>query len=106
MLSLTDAQNRAIANLRTDQNPNTATPVNIGVNGRAYFDIAWTVVPNEGAGQKVCPSVANVVVRIGTATTSLPMAFQPCGFRVRVNPFRASADPDAAPAPVAASATT
>lgn len=107
-LSLLGAQGRPITTLRVDQNPNTATPVSIPPNGRAYFDVAWTVVPDEGAGQTVCPSVAQIAVRIAGSPTPLTMAmaFQPCGARIRVNPYRASADPADAPAPIPASATT
>lgn len=107
-LSLLNARGRPITTLRIDQNPNTATPVTIPPNGRAYFDIAWTVVPDESAGQTVCPSVAQIAVRIGAEATpaTLDMAFQPCGARIRVNPYRSSADPADAPAPIPASATT
>jgi len=107
-LSLLDTRGRPITTLRIDQNPNTATPVSIPPNGRAYFDVAWTVVPDESAGQTVCPSVGQIAVRLaGDATPlTLAMAFQPCGVRIRVNPYRSSADPADAPAPIPASATT
>jgi len=107
-LSLLGAQGRPITTLRIDQNPNTATPVTIPMNGRAYFDVAWNVVPDEGAGQTVCPSVAQIAVRIagGTTPLTLAMAFQPCGARIRVNPYRSSADPADQPAQIPASATT
>lgn len=107
-LSLLGSQGRPISTLRIDQNPNTATPVTIPMNGRAYFDVAWTVVPDEGAGQKVCPSVTQIAVRMAGNPTplTLAMAFQPCGARIRVNPYRSSADPADAPAPIPASATT
>ena len=107
-LSLLEAQGRPITTLRIDQNPNTATPMTIPTNGRAYFDVAWSVVPDEGAGQTVCPSVTRIAVRVPGSPTplTLAMAFQPCGARIRVNPYRASADPADAPAPIPASATT
>lgn len=107
-LSLLDTRGRPITSLRVDQNPNTATPVTIPMNGRAYFDVAWTVVPDESAGQTTCPSVAQLAVRIAGSPTplTLAMAFQPCGARIRVNPYRSSADPADAPAPIPASATT
>ena len=105
-VSLLDAQGRALTAVRSDQNPNTATPVNIPVGGKAFFDIAWNVVPNEGNGERVCPSTARVRVLIpgDTAALAIPLAFTPCGGRIRVNPFRAGVEPGAAPA-VAASST-
>jgi membrane-bound inhibitor of C-type lysozyme len=106
-VSLLDSQGRALTAIRSDQNPNIATPVNIPVGGKAYFDIHWTVVPNEGAGERVCPSAARVRVLIpgDTAALAIPLAFTPCGGRIRVNPFRAGVEPGPAPEPVAASTT-
>ena len=103
-VSLLDAQGRALTAVRSDQNPNTATPVNIPAGGKAFFDIHWTVVPNEGAGERVCPSAARLRVLIpgDTAALAIPLAFQPCGGRIRVNPFRAGIEPGAAPAAVPA----
>ena len=107
-LSLLDARDRPITTVRIDQNPNTSTPVTLAPNARAYFDVAWSVVPDEGAGQTVCPSVAEIAVRLAgdPKPFTLAMPFQPCGARIRVNPYRAFADPAEAPAPVAASVTT
>ena len=107
-VSLLDAQGRALATIRSDQNPNTATPVNIPVGGKAFFDIAWNVVPNEGAGERVCPSTARVRVLIpgDTAALAIPLSFTPCGGRIRVNPFRAGVEPGAAPAVVPAASST
>jgi membrane-bound inhibitor of C-type lysozyme len=103
-VSLLDAQGRALTAIRSDQNPNTATPVNIAAGGKAFFDIHWTVVPNEGAGERVCPSAARVRVLIpgDPAALAIPLAFQPCGGRIRVNPFRPGIEPGAAPAAVPA----
>lgn len=105
-VSLLDAQGRALTAIRSDQNPQTATPVNIPVGGKAFFDIAWNVVPNEGNGERVCPSAARVRVLIpgDPAALAIPLAFTPCGGRIRVNPFRAGVEPGPAPA-VAASST-
>lgn len=104
-VSLLDSQGRALTAVRSDQNPNTATPVNIPVGGKAFFDIAWNVVPNEGAGERVCPSAARVRVLIpgDTAALAVPLAFTPCGGRIRVNPFRAGVEPGPAPAAAASS---
>jgi len=105
-VSLLDAQGRALTAIRSDQNPQTATPVNIPAGGKAFFDIAWNVVPNEGNGERVCPTAARVRVLIpgDPAALAIPLSFTPCGGRIRVNPFRAGVEPGPAPA-VAASAT-
>lgn len=107
-VSLLDAQGRALTAIRSEQNPNTATPVNIPAGGKAFFDIHWTVVPFEGGGERVCPSAARVRVLIpgDTAALAIPLAFQPCGGRIRVNPFRAGIEPGAAPAAVPAASST
>ena len=107
-VSLLDAQGRALTTIRSDQNPNIATPVNIPAGGKAFFDIAWNVVPNEGAGERVCPSAARVRVLIpgDPAALAIPLTFQPCGGRIRVNPFRVGIEPGAAPAAVPAASTT
>ncbi|MBU1345617.1 MAG: DUF4232 domain-containing protein [Alphaproteobacteria bacterium] len=106
-VSLLDAQGRGLTAIRSEQNPQTAIPVNIPVGGKGYFDIHWMVVPNEGAGERVCPSAARVRVLIpgDTAALGVPLTFTPCGGRIRVNPFRSSVEPGQAPEPVAASAT-
>ena len=103
-VGLLDGQGRALTAVRSDQNPQTATPVNIPAGGKAFFDIAWNVVPNEGAGERVCPSAARVRVLIpgDPAALAIPLAFQPCGGRIRVNPFRSSVEPGQAPEPARA----
>ena len=107
-VSLLDAQGRGLTAIRSDQNPNTATPVSIPAGGKAFFDIHWTVVPFEGGGERVCPSAARVRVLIpgDPAALAIPLAFQPCGGRIRVNPFRSGIEPGAAPAVVATSSST
>jgi membrane-bound inhibitor of C-type lysozyme len=107
-VSLLDAQGRALTKIRSDQNPAIATPVSIPGNGKAFFDIAWNVVPHEGAGERVCPSAARLRVLIpgDTAALAIPLAFTPCGGRIRVNPFRSTAEPGLTPPPAAASSTT
>jgi hypothetical protein len=101
-VSLLDANGRAVTGVRADQNPGTAAPVTLPAGGRAFFDIAWNVVPNEAQGQTTCPTAARVTVRLGgdTATLAVPLSLTPCGGRIRVNPVRATeeiaATPDAA----------
>lgn len=107
-VGLLDAQGRVLTAVRSDQVPAVATPVSIPANGKAFFDIAWNIVPNEGAGERVCPSVARVRVLIpgDTAALAVPLAFTPCGGRIRVNPFRSTAEASLTPPPAAASSTT
>jgi len=104
VVSLLDAQGRALTAVRTDQNPAVATPVTVQPNTKAYFDIAWNVVPNEANGERVCPAVARVSLRIGSdpAALAIPLAFTPCGGRIRVNPFRGTAEPSLTPPPAGA----
>ncbi|KPF83452.1 hypothetical protein IP78_02080 [Brevundimonas sp. AAP58] len=101
-VSLLDADGRPVSGVRADQSPGTATPVTLAAGGRAFFDIAWNVVPNEAQGQTTCPTAARVTVRMGadTASLALPLSLTPCGGRIRVNPVRATEN--VAPAPEAA----
>lgn len=80
-------------------------PVDLPAQGRAFFDIGWTVVPDESrGGQPACPAVTALRVTAPGDTTALPLtlALSPCGGRVRVSPFRSTPDPDAAPEAAAA----
>jgi membrane-bound inhibitor of C-type lysozyme len=106
-VSLLDAQGRALTAVRADQNPSVAAPVSIPANGKAYFDIAWTVVPDASAGERICPSATRVRVLIPgeTATLATPLTLSPCGGRIRVNPFRATSEPAVTP-PTATPPTT
>jgi membrane-bound inhibitor of C-type lysozyme len=103
VVSLLDAQGRALTAVRPDQNPAVVTPVTVQPNTKAYFDIAWNVVPNEANGERVCPAVARVSLRVGSdpAALAIPLAFTPCGGRIRVNPFRGTAEPGLTPPPAA-----
>lgn len=107
-VSLLDGQGRAMTAIRSDQNPQTATPVNIPTGGKAFFDIHWTVVPFEGGGERVCPTATRVRVLIpgDTAALAIPLTFTPCGGRIRVNPFRNGVEPGQAPEPARAASST
>lgn len=104
-VTLRDADGRTLTTIRAEQSPGSyfrqgqaPTPVELAPQSKAYFELAWSVVPNEGMGEKTCPSAATLRVAApgDTAAVSLPFAFQPCGGRIRVSPIRSEADPQAA----------
>ena len=95
-VTLLDSKGQALS-VRADQNPgnyfrgNTApTPVELRPQTRAYFDLAWNVVPHEGQGETTCPSAARIRMTVpgDAAAVTLAQTFTPCGGRVRVSPFR------------------
>lgn len=99
-----DARNRPIASVRAEQTlgsyfrqGQTPTPVDLAPRDRAFFDIAWNVVPNEAEGQTECPSVARLSVTPPGQSDALTLAqaFTPCGGRVRVSPIRPVAESEA-----------
>ena len=107
---LQDRQGRNLTAIRADQTlgsyfrPGQApTPVELAPQAKAFFDIAWNVVPNEGNGETTCPSAARIRITApgDTSPVSLAEAFTPCGGRIRVSPFRPVAEPAPAPAPAA-----
>lgn len=103
-VTLLDARSRAVTSIRADQSPGSyfrqgqaPTPVELAPQTKAYFEVAWNVVPDETM-QKSCPSVASLraTAPSDTAAVSLPFEFQPCGGKIRVSPIRAEADPQPA----------
>lgn len=101
-VTVQDRQNRNLTAIRSETSPGSylragqaPSPVNLAPNAKAFFDIAWNVVPNEGQGQTTCPSVTRVRATVpGDATAmTLAQAFTPCGGRVRISPFRSEAEP-------------
>lgn len=108
---LQDRQGRDLTGIRADETPGsyfragqTPTPVRLEPQAKAFFDIAWNVVPDESQGQRTCPSVARIRMTApgDTSPVSLDRALSPCGGRVRVSPFRPVAEPVPEPAPGAA----
>lgn len=108
---LQDRQGRNLTAIRSEQSPGSyfiqgqaPTPVTLEPQAKAAFEIAWSVVPNEGIGERVCPSVTRIGVTVPGDTTALPLdiAFTPCGGRVRVSPLRPfTGAPMPAPEPTA-----
>lgn len=78
--------------LRSGEKP---VPVELAPQAKAFFDIAWTVVPHEADGERVCPSATRVRVTApgDTSPLSLDQTFTPCGGKIDVTPFRAEAEP-------------
>lgn len=99
-VTLLDGEGRSLTEIRAEQQPGNyfggatePTPVTIAPQAKAYFDIAWSVVPNEAIGEQACPDAATVRVAVpgDPSVVTLEQAFAPCGERIRVRPFRATA---------------
>jgi membrane-bound inhibitor of C-type lysozyme len=100
-VTLQDAQGRNLTDIRSDRVMGgyftggvTPAPVELAPQDKAFFDIAWSAIPHEGQGERVCPNVARIRVTApgDSSPVSLNQALQPCGGRVRVSPFRPVAD--------------
>lgn len=107
-VTLTDANGGALTTVKAEQEPgnyfaqgSAPTPVSLAPQAKAYFDLAWNVVPHEAQGEKTCPEAKSLRLTApgDTAVISLPLALTPCGKQVRVSPFRPVADASARPAP-------
>lgn len=105
-VTLQDARGRNLTTVRSEQNPGSylragqsPTPVTIQPQAKAFFDVAWTVVPNEAQGETTCPTAARIraVAPGDTSPANLTQTFTPCGGRIQIGPFRAVAEP--APTP-------
>lgn len=103
-----DRQNRDLTAIRSNRAPGSylsagqaPSPVELAPRGRAYFDVAWTVIPHEDKGETSCPSVTRIRVTAPGDTTpvSLSQALTPCGGKIEVTPFRSEAEPAPTPAP-------
>ncbi len=108
---LQDRQGRNLTAVRADQTLGSyfrqgqaPTPVELAPQTKAFFDITWNVVPNEGNGETTCPSAARIRMMApgDTSPVTLTQAFTPCGGRIRVSPFRPVAEPVPEPAHAAA----
>jgi membrane-bound inhibitor of C-type lysozyme len=106
-VSLQDGQGRALAAIRTEQRPGGYSRegqarmlVTLKPQDKAFFDIAWSAIPNEGQGEQACPSAARIrfVAPGDTSPVSLDRAFKPCGGRISVSPIRSEAEPAPVPA--------
>lgn len=109
-VTLADAGGRVMTTVKAVQEPGNyfaqgtpPTAVSIAPQGKAFFDLAWNVVPHEAEGEKSCPEAKslNLTTPGDTALVSLPLALTPCGRQIRVSPFRPVVDASAGPAPSA-----
>ena len=105
-VTLQDAQGRNLTTIRAEQTPGSylragqaPAPVELAPQAKAFVDLAWNVVPNEGNGQTSCPQAARVRMTMpgDTSVVTLTQTLTPCGGRVRIGPFRAVAEPVPAP---------
>ncbi|CAN5134776.1 hypothetical protein BH09PSE1_BH09PSE1_16310 [soil metagenome] len=100
-VTLLDPQGRSLTAIRTEQNASSylssgpgPSPVTVAPQAKAYFDIAWTVVPNEGAGERVCPTAATIRFTApgDAAAVTFAQSFTPCGGKIQVRPLRQTAE--------------
>ncbi|MBU1383359.1 MAG: DUF4232 domain-containing protein [Alphaproteobacteria bacterium] len=105
IVTLQDAQGGPIGAVRAEQSLGSyfrqgeiPGPVELAPQAKAFFDIAWNVVPDESQGQKTCPSAARIRITApgDTSPVALAQAFTPCGGRIRVSPFRPLAEAEPA----------
>lgn len=101
-VTLQTARGANLTMVRSEQNPGSylrtgqaPASVTIQPQARAFFDVAWTVVPNETQGEKACPTAARIraVAPGDTSPATLAQTFTPCGGRIQISPFRAVAEP-------------
>ena len=99
MVALADARGRTIGSIRADQSPGSyfrqgeaPRPVTLPSQAKAYFEVAWNVIPNEAMGQTTCPQAATLKATVpgDTAALSTPFDAQPCGGKIRVSPIRSA----------------
>ncbi|MDQ1154053.1 DUF4232 domain-containing protein [Brevundimonas sp. SORGH_AS_0993] len=99
MVALADARGRTIGSIRVDQSPGSyfrqgeaPRPVTLPSQARAYFEVAWNVIPNEAMGQTACPQAHTLKATVpgDTAALSAPFEAQPCGGKIRVSPIRSA----------------
>jgi Protein of unknown function (DUF4232) len=109
-VTLADKADRPLGSIEARQHPgnyfsqgDALRPVVVQPGARAYFDLAWNVIPHEGDGEVACPIATTVRVAApgDGAFAMLPMELTPCGGFVRVSPFRPTAEDEAPASPAA-----
>ncbi len=101
-VALVDTEGRSLADVRSEpvlgaSGQPTETVV-LPPRGKAWFDVRWTVVPDETLGPRPCtPATRMRVTAPGdTSPVSLDQSLAPCNGRVRVTALRGGEDPDVA----------
>ena len=91
-LSMVRSENTPGSYFRTGQ----PTKVVLSVQGKAFFDVAWSAIPHENLGETVCPAATGLRITPpeGSDSVALPVDLQPCGRRLRISPLRPVANPD------------
>lgn len=106
-VTLQDARSRNLTTVRSEQTPGSylrtgqsPSPVVLQPQAKAFFDVAWTVTPNEARGETACPTAGRIraIAPGDTSPVTLAQTFTPCGGRIQISPFRAVAEPAPAPA--------
>lgn len=107
-VTLADGGGRVLTAVKAVQEPGNyfaqgaaPKPVPLAPQAKAYFDLAWNVVPHEDEGEKTCPEAKTLRLTTpgDTALVSLPLALTPCGGQIRVGPVRPVSNDAAGPAP-------
>lgn len=67
-----------------------AVPVLLDGGEKAYFDLGWSVMPNEAQGEKTCPQAQAVMLAPpgDNGGKGLDLAIGPCGGKLEVSPYR------------------
>lgn len=107
-VTLADARGRVLSTVGAVQEPghyfsqgSAPTHVPLKPQAKAFFDLAWNVVPHEAEGETACPEARTLRLTPpgDTALVSLPLALTPCGRQIHVGPFRPVVDGSTGPAP-------
>lgn len=106
-VTLLDGRGQALTAIHANQRPGSylrsgqaPAPVTLQPQAKAFFDLAWTVIPNEGEGETTCPTAARIRLTApdDTSPVSLAQTFTPCGGKFDVSPVRSLAEPPVQPA--------
>lgn len=100
-LTLQDAQGQSLSSIRTNRidaaggTPASPAPVvSLAPQGKAWFGLRWSVVPDETI-QRSCPTATRIRVTApgDTSPSSLDQTLTPCGGKVSVTTLRATQEP-------------
>jgi hypothetical protein len=101
-VTLTGSDGRPLTSVKAEQRPGSflrpgqePTPVTLPGRAKAYFDLAWTAIPNEAEGQTTCPTANHLRITPpgDNVFVGLRKTFEPCGGKVEVSPLRPVGEP-------------